>query len=85
MQVGAGRAAGGSVMPNSVHPITENGSEVVSTPSGNVLVMGNEGGSGTPVGSGGGRPIVISLTSQLVMPDGRVIAEALNEFNASSN
>lgn len=84
-QVGAGRATGGSVMPNSVHPITENGSEVVSTPSGNVLVMGNEGGSVTPVGSGGGRPIVISLTSQLVMPDGRVIAEALNEFNASSN
>lgn len=75
----AGRAAGGSTMPYSVHPITENGSEVVSTPSGNVLVMGNEGGSVTPVANAqAGQTLHATIVVQL---DGATVAKSQNRYN----
>jgi len=76
----AGRASGGSTMPNAVHPVGERGSEVVSTASGSVLVMGNEGGSVRPVGNmgSGAQEIVIHNYMQV---DGQTLATVMNRYN----
>jgi len=76
----AGRASGGSTMPNAVHPVGERGSEVVSTASGSVLVMGNEGGSVRPVGNmgSGAQEIVIHNYLQV---DGQTLATVMNRYN----
>jgi hypothetical protein len=81
-QVGAGRATGGSAMPNSVHPVGERGTEVVSTPTGSVLVMGNEGGSVRPV-----EPRSVPSAPQVIqlVVDGRVLAQVLNDYNLGLN
>jgi hypothetical protein len=78
----AGRASGGSAMPYAVHPVGERGSEVVSTPTGSVLVMGNEGASVRPVEprSAPTAPQVIQL-----VVDGRVLAQVLNDYNLGLN
>jgi hypothetical protein len=78
----AGRASGGSAMPYAVHPVGERGSEVVSTPTGSVLVMGNEGGSVRPVEARGG-----GTTTQVIqlVVDGRVLAQVLNDYQAGLN
>lgn len=78
-QVGAGRATGGSAMPNTVHPVGERGTEVVSTPTGSVLVMGNEGASVRPVETGSGpRELVVNTT---LVVDGAALAKSMNRYN----
>lgn len=79
---GPGRATGGSAMPYAVHPVGENGTEVVSTPTGSVLVMGNEAASVRPVETrqASAAPQVIQL-----VVDGRVLAQVLNDYQAGLN
>lgn len=78
----AGRASGGSAMPYAVHPVGENGSEVVSTPTGSVLVMGNEAASVRPVETR--QASAATQVIQLVV-DGRVLAQVLNDYQAGLN
>lgn len=78
----AGRATGGSAMPYARHPVGENGTEVVSTPTGSVLVMGNEAASVRPVQSRQSSPVPQVI--QLVV-DGRVLAQVMNDYNAGLN
>lgn len=48
--LGAGRAMGGPVLPGSIHPVVENGPELLSTSQGTYLMMGNTGGQVEPLG-----------------------------------
>jgi lambda family phage tail tape measure protein len=48
--LGGGRAMGGQVLPGSIHPVVENGPELLSTPQGTYLMMGDTGGQVEPLG-----------------------------------
>jgi hypothetical protein len=47
--VGSGRATGGPVAPGSIHPVVENGPELLRTSSGTYLMMGATGGQVMPI------------------------------------
>lgn len=80
-KLGAGKAYGGATMPGTVQAVGERGTEVVDTPSGSVLVMGNEGGSVRPVSGGMGGQVIEHHTYLQV--DGRTLAEAIDRYTMS--
>lgn len=68
LSVGPGRAGGGEVYPNTLHPVNENGPELLNYGGNDYLMMGGRGGYVKPlsgqaqaIGSGGGVNLQVNV------------------------